>query len=428
MAKEGLTLYTGKSLVVDRCQICHSTHLEPILFLGYLPPVNTMPLVGCQPKEQSAYPAQVLRCPRCTLVQLGLAVDANILFPPEYFYTSGTTKVLRENFADLYRECQTIVSLGADDLVVDIGINDGPLLSNFSAHHQVQGVTPQHVGKLALARGTPTPTSYFSQQAAEEARAELGHARVITATNVFSHRENIHEVLDAILLLLAPNGVFISESHYLLSLVEKLQYDTIGHENHHYYSLESLTYLFESHGLDVIHAKEIPTHGGSIRVYAAHKGAYLARTSVATQLRRERENGITPQALADFRARVTRSKMQLHGLLAGIRERGEKVYGIGASSRATTLVNYVGLDDGIIDCVLEIKGSEKIGKYMPGTLIPVEEESRLFVDQPAYALLFSWQIADELILKLRQKGFRGDFIIPLPEPRILRAHSLRVAA
>jgi hypothetical protein len=113
------------------------------------------------------------------------------------------------------------------------------------------------------------------------------------------------------------------------------------------------------------------------------------------------------------------SKLQLHALLLGIKSRGQRIYGIGAPSRASTLINYIGIDDGIVDYVLEVKGSHKVGKYIPGTLIPVVEESRLFEDQPEYALLLSWHIADELAPKLRQKGFKGNFIVPLPVPRII---------
>ena len=123
--------------------------------------------------------------------------------------------------------------------------------------------------------------------------------------------------------------------------------------------------------------------------------------------------------LEEFKRKVVISKLQLHALLLDIKSRGQRIYGISAPSRASTLINYVGIDDGIVDYVLEIKGSHKIGKYVPGTLIPVIEESKLFEEQPEYALLFSWHIADELIPKLKEKGFKGKFIVPLPEPKIV---------
>ena len=414
-----LAFNTGSSTVVENCQVCDNTDLEPILFLGYLPPVNTMHPIGQKPHEQPRYPAQLLYCPKCHLVQLGLVVDPKILFPPEYPYTSSTTKILRENFAELYQECKTIVKLAHDDLIVDIGSNDGNLLSNFKDHHKVLGITPEEIGKIAIERGIPTIIDYFSHDLAKKIRAEKGHAKIITATNVFAHIENIHKIIDGVLELLADDGVFISESHYLFSLIETLQYDTIYHEHLRYYSLHSLKYLLEMHGLEIIHAKRIPTHGGSIRVYAARKGKHTVMPTVASLLQIEKPVVLDKKNLLDFKKRVVISKLALQSLLHDIKKQGKRVYGIGAPSRASTLICYVGIDDGIVDYVLEIKGSHKVGKYVPGTLIPVLDEEKLYQDQPEYAMLLSWHIADELMPKIRQKGFKGSFIIPLPEPRIV---------
>ncbi len=411
---------SGSSVVVERCQVCDNPDLKPALFLGYLPPVNQMRLLGERPHEQPAYPAQLLYCPRCQLVQLGLIVDPEILFPPEYPYTSGTTRILRENFAELYQECQTVLPLTEASLVIDIGSNDGTLLSNFkNGGHRVLGIEPSQIGELANERDIPTIISFFTQAAAERVRVEHGPATLITATNVFAHIENIHNIVDSILLLLAEDGVFVSESHYLVSLLETLQYDTIYHEHLRYYSLHSLQYLLNMHGLEVFHVKRIPTHGGSVRVYAARIGRYAVRPSVAAMLQEEQVVGIGIERLAAFSRDVMLSKLALYTLLSDIKKGGGRIYGIGAPSRASTLINYVGLDDEIVDCVLEVPGSYKNNKYMPGTLIPVMEESRLFSDQPEYALLLSWHIAEELMPKLRQKGFGGKFIVPLPSPRIV---------
>jgi hypothetical protein len=414
-----LAAHTGASVVVERCQVCDYAPLSPVLFLGYLPPVNQMRTIGQLPREQPAYPALVLSCPRCSLVQLGLIVDKEILFPPDYPYTSGTTKILRANFAELYEESQTIVSMGPQDLAIDIGSNDGTLLSNFQrGGHRVHGIEPSQVGNLANQRGIPTTIGFFDRAPAEQTRKQHGPAKIVTATNVFAHIEHIHEIVESILVLMDEKGVFISESHYLLALVETLQYDTIYHEHLRHYSLQSLQYLLQMHGLEVIHARRIPTHGGSIRVYAARRGAYPVRSSVSEMLKKE-AGVLDAEQLQRFKDRVVQSKLELYGLLRDIKRQGQRIYGIGAPSRASTLINYVGLDDGILDCVLEVPGSLKIGKYMPGTLIPVLEESRLYADQPHYALLLSWHIADELIPKLRQKSYKGQFICPLPAPRIV---------
>jgi hypothetical protein len=169
----------------------------------------------------------------------------------------------------------------------------------------------------------------------------------------------------------------------------------------------------------VIHVKRIPTHGGSIRVYAARPGHYEVRPSVKEILDAEAAQGMDMAMFMAFKERVVTSKLQLYGLLNDIRGKGGRVFGIGAPSRASTLINYVGLDDGIIEAVMEVPGSHKVGKYMPGTLIPVREETLLFDEQPDYALFLSWHIAEELIPKLTAKGFKGDYIIPLPTPRII---------
>ena len=408
---------TNSSVVVDHCQVCDSADLETVMFIGYLPPVNAMPSIGSRPAEQPAYPAEVLRCRKCQLVQIGLIVDPAILFPPSYPYTSGTTKILRENFAELSSEVARLYPLKPNDLIVDIGSNDGTLLSNFTQCCRVYGIEPTNAGKLAIERGIATQISFFNRAAVKTALAAQGKAQTITATNVFAHIEDIHEIVDCILELLDERGIFISESHYLLPLVETLQYDTIYHEHLRYYSVTALKYLLEMHGLEVIHTKRIPTHGGSIRVYAARKGQYPVRESVAATLETEGRE-LTEAKLKAFKKNVVNSKLALYALLRDIKQKGGRIYGVGAPSRASTLINYVGLDDGILDCVLEIKGSYKVGKYVPGTMIPVVDEARLFADQPEYAMLLSWHIADELMPKLASRGFKGKFIIPLPEPRI----------
>ena len=410
---------TVSSRVVERCQVCDAGDLETILFLGYLPPVNTMHPIGTTPREQAGYPASLLYCCTCHLVQLGLVVDARILFPAEYPYTSSTTKVLRDNFAELSEECGELLALGRDDLVVDIGSNDGNLLSNFQSGHRVLGITPEQIGHIAIERGIPTIIDYLDAAVVKQVLADHGRAKLITATNVFAHIDDVHEVVRCILELLDPEGTFISESHYLLPLIETVQYDTIYHEHLRYYSLHSLKYLLAMHDLEVFHAKRIPSHGGSVRVYAARKGVHTVRPSVGALLDAERDVVIGRDGLLAFRDKVVQSKLGLMKLLGDIKSAGGSIHGISAPSRASTLINYCGIDDGILDCVLEIAGSHKIGKYVPGTLIPVVDEARLFEDQPDYALVLSWHIAEELMPKLTARGFKGRFIIPLPEPRIV---------
>jgi hypothetical protein len=407
---------SGASVPVECCQVCGHAPLSKVLSLGYMPPVNQMVAVGEVPRQQPWFPTDLMHCAECELVQLGLAVDPVIIFPPEYPYTSGTTKLLRDNFAELYCEASGMLKLAAQDLVIDIGSNDGTLLSNFKKH-RILGIEPTEVGKIADGRGVPTLMRYFAPAVAAEVKREHGPARVVTAANCFAHIEDVHSIVQGILDLLAPDGVFISESHYLIGLLDRLQYDTVYHEHLRYYSLTSLANLLSMHGLEVFHARAIPTHGGSIRVYAARQGAWPVDESVAKMLAAEPRGEAMLARLKRFRNDVMLSKLRLLAMIRELKEQGARICGISAPSRASTLVNYLGLDEAIIDYVCEIAGSLKIGKCMPGTSIPVVEESRLFSDQPDCAVIFSWHIADELAPNLRAKGYRGKLVTPLPVPR-----------
>jgi len=411
---------TGASVPIEYCQVCGHAPLDSVLSLGYMPPVNQMVPIGQVPHQQPWFPTTLLHCRNCELVQLGLAVDPVIIFPPEYPYTSGTTKLLRDNFADLQRESAAMLGLSDKDLVIDIGSNDGTLLSNFqNGGQRVLGIEPTDVGDIASQRGIPTIKRYFGVEVAREVKREYGPASVITAANCFAHIEDVHAIVDGIVEMLKDDGVFISESHYLIPLLDTLQYDTIYHEHLRYYSLTSLKHLLEMHDLEVFHARPIPSHGGSIRVYAARHGAHTVQDSVRRMLSAEPRGEPMVKRLAAFRHDVILSKLRLLSMLRELKEKGARVVGISAPSRASTLVTYVGLDEGLIDYVCEIAGSLKIGKYMPGTQIPVVDEAKLYSDQPDCAVIFSWHIADELAPRLKARGFRGRLITPLPVPRVL---------
>ena len=402
---------------ITRCQISNSKNLESIIFLGFLPPVNTLRKIGTTLEEEISFPAELLYCKKSKLAQLGCIVDKNILFPYSYPYTSSTTKILRDNFSDLYKDTKKIINLKKNDLVIDIGSNDGNLLSNFKDHHKVLGVTPEKIGKLAIKKGIPTIIDYFNDKTVKKILKKNGKAKIITATNVFAHIDDINNIVKNILKTLDSNGIFISESHYLLPLIKTVQYDTIYHEHLRYYSVQSLNYLFKKHNLEIINTKEISTHGGSIRVYAARKGKYKVSKNVKLQLQKEKKN-LNKKSFNQFKRNVVSSKIKLFNIINKLKKNNNSIFGVGAPSRASTLINYLGLDQDIIDCVLEIEGSYKIGNYIPGTKIPILNENILKQKKPSYLLLFSWHIKDELKKNLRNKGFKGKFIIPLPYPKI----------
>ena len=207
--------------------------------------------------EEIFFPAELFFCEKSKLAQLGCIVDKKILFPYSYPYTSSTTKILRDNFADLYKDTKKLVKIYKKDLIIDIGSNDGNLLTNFKHEHRVLGITPEKIGKIAIKRGIPTIIDYFSDKVSSKIIKKYGKAKIITATNVFAHIDNLHKLIKSIIKTLRVDGVFISNIlHYLLPLIKQVQYDTIYHEHLRYYSLQSLIIYLKNTILKLLMSKK----------------------------------------------------------------------------------------------------------------------------------------------------------------------------
>ena len=196
----------------------------------------------------------MLYCKKSKLAQLGCIVNKEVLFPYSYPYTSSTTKILRKNFIDLYNDTKKIINITKHDLIIDIGSNDEIFLEILKKH-RVLGVTPEKIGKLAIKKGIPTIIDYFDKKTSAKILRTYGRAKVITATNVFAHIDDVNNIVKLIKRTLKEDGIFVSESHYI-ALIKTVQYDTIYHEHLRYYSLESLNYLFKRHKLEIIDVKE----------------------------------------------------------------------------------------------------------------------------------------------------------------------------
>jgi hypothetical protein len=385
------------------CQNCNHKPLTRILSLGYMPPVNWMVPINEPASEQTWLPTDLMHCPQCELVQLGYIAKPELVFPKHYPYTSGSTKILRDNFEDLAEEACDKLALKRGDLVIDIGSNDGTLLSNFKKRGmRVLGIEPTDIAKIASSSGIETIQKFFDFGLASLIRQKHGAAKLVTCANCFAHMLNIHSVVRGINMLLAKEGIFISENHYLIDLINTLQYDTIYHEHLRYYSLRSLDNLLSRHELSIIYRKFIPTHGGSVRVYAAATPTKFIKGI-------DEEPHLDHEMLSKFVDRVLHSRRDLMSTVHRLKTQG-RVVGIGAPSRASTVINYCRLDVDLIDYVAERTGSLKIGRFMPGTRIPVVDEQRLIDEQPEAAIVFSWHIRDEIEKTLRAKGYKGELI------------------
>ena len=403
---------------IKKCQVSGSKKLKKILSLGSIPFVNDTHKINSDNLITISAPLELYYCPISKLVQLNIEVDKKILFPKSYPYTSSTTKILRENFLRLRNQIDKNNFLKKNDLIIDIGSNDGNLLSNFKDRYKVLGVTPENIGKIAIKKGIPTIIDYFDTLVVKKINKKYGKAKIITATNVFAHINEVNKLIKNIKRCLVEDGIFVSESHYLLPLIETNQYDTIYHEHLRYYSLTSLNYLLSKHQLEIFKAEKIDTHGGSIRIYAARKNIYKIDSSVK-RIKNNEKN--LEKKLLDFKDRVLNSKLEFYNLLTRIRKNKKnlKIAGISAPSRSTTLINYLGLDENIIEYIFEVKGSKKIGMYLPGTKIKIIEEKIQKLKKYDYLFIFSWHIQKDIIKVLRKKGYKGKFIIPLPKPKVI---------
>ena len=402
-----------------RCHICKAENLERFLSLGHQPPSDAFLKYEELERPEISYPLDVFFCPTCSLVQLGYAVDPEILFR-DYVYNTGTNNALRANFKELVDEIIKAYSLKKDDFAVDIGSNDGTLLENYVSHGiRVLGIDPSSATTIALKKGIPTDVTFFNENEAQTVAERDGKPKIITATNVFAHVKELDSFMRGVTTLLAPDGVFISESGYVADMIEGMQYDSIYHEHLRYYSVTSLAVLFERFQMEIVNVEQIPSHGGSIRVYAARKGAHPASPSVQKLVSMEKQKGYTALPIyTKFAKDIAKTKHALLGIIFGLKKKNHRIAGIGAPAKGNTILNYCKLDTDMIEYLAE-KSALKIGLYSPGMHIPVVDESRLCEDQPEAALLLSWNLADELIPKFQQMGFRGKFIVPNPVPKFV---------
>ncbi|MFH1325762.1 MAG: class I SAM-dependent methyltransferase [archaeon] len=405
----------------QKCQICSSNNLYKFLSLGHHPNPGSFLTEEKIKEPEIFFPLDVYFCEDCSLVQLGYAPDPKILFTDSFIYTTGSNKGLVRDFHDLVEIIMGRFNLSEGDLAVDIGGNDGTLLENYLPYKiSVLNIDPSKAAELTSQKKIPALKLFFNEETALKTLSEFGKAKIITATNVFAHVKELDSFMKGIKMLLDKKGVFIEESGYVIDLISKREYDSIYTEHLRYYSLKSLICLFNEYGMDIFDAQRIETHGGSMRVFACNKGDYSISDNILRILKEEEEFGLYSKETYDiFSESVFENRKKFREILFKIKDESGTIVGIGAPAKGNTLLNFCKIGTETIDCLLEYK-SLKIGTYSPGVHIPIKEESVLFEEpQPTHALILAWNIKDIIIPKLREKGFRGKFIIPVPIPYIL---------
>lgn len=405
---------------VVRCQVCRNDKLLPVLSLGNQPIVQEYLTKKTLHQPEVTYPLNIVQCARCTLVQLDYIVDPAKVFPKKYPYRTGLTNMLVKNFRALAADTETRRMFTPGDLVVDIGSNDGTLLKGFQEKGaRVVGVEPTDAARDANTSGIVTIQDFFSKKSVASILKKYGTAHIVTATNVFAHINDTDQLVKNVKRLLHKNGVFISESQYLLDTLEKTEFDCIYHEHLRFYTLRAFIHLMQLHGMSVIDAERISAAGGSIRIFVK-KGIHSLSARAKKILAYEKKAGLSSNVtLREFGASAHAAKRKLVALLLECKKKGS-IAGLGSPARANTLLGFTHVDTSILDYVCEKKGSPKIGLYTPGTHIPVVDEEVLLKEQPPFLLILSWHIGEELMKIMRRNGYTGAFIMPLPEPRIIR--------
>ena len=402
------------------CRLCGSTDLVEVFSFGETPLANAYRAPGDFTTPEIFAPLVVQACWVCKLVQLRDVVNPEILFS-NYLYVSGTSPVFVAHFADYAKTVTKKFSLSKDSLVVDIGSNDGILLSHFQKEGmKILGIDPaQNIAAEATEKGIPTLAKFFTPQAAREIAATHGKASVITANNVFAHADDMVGFVEAVKALLAPKGIFIFEVQYLKDLVEKNLFDMVYHEHLCYHHLTPLVPFFERLGLRLFDVERVPTHGGSLRVYVEwQKGPYATSPRVADMLKKESALN-TVKTYQAFAERIAASGKKLRALLAGFRNEGKRVVGYGAPAKATTLCYAFGIDGNMLEYIVD-DAPMKQGLSMPGTHIAIKPSNALYADKPDYCLILAWNFADSIVKNHQQFIANGGvFINPVPEPHAI---------
>lgn len=411
----------GEFTRLTKCRLCGSQDLATFLDFG------DFPLAGAflKPEEvanEKFYPMGVQFCRSCTMVQVDTAVSADTLFK-NYFYFSSAIGTLREHFAEFSDEIGKEFAVPGESLVVEIGSNDGVLLRPLRARGiRCVGVDPAtNVVNSIKEQGIRVINDCFTSSVARGIRRECGAADAVVSSFSFAHIDDIHEVARGIDLLLSKDGVFIFEIYYLGIVIEELQYDMIYHEHMSYYTYRSLEKFLGAYGLEIFDIKRIPLRSGTLRFYARRVGSGKRPKTSAVERHRdyERSSGLWDEATyLGFGERVNKTRADLMRLLGRLKSEGKSVIGYGASGRATTIMNYCGIDTRHLDYVVD-DAPAKHGFLTPGTHIPIKPWPMGEGAPPDYALVFAWPFIEEIEKRRKEYLARGGrFIVPLPEVRV----------
>ena len=412
-----------KILHNTKCRICRSEKLEKFLDLGKVAFVSNFLKREDFEKPEHIPDLQIYVCTNCWLAQVIDVPDPEDLFLHDYPYFTSFISTMITHFHNLAGNIITRFNLTPQDLVVDIGSNDGVFLGGFKRFSiLVLGVDPAPVAaSIANSRGIETLNVFFTEETAKKIRSERGPAKVIISTNTFAHIDKLDDFISGIKILLDDEGAFIFENPYLVDTLEYTEFDTMYYDHVSYYAIQPLRVLFDRFQMEIFDVKRTPVHGGSILVFVKKAGAKISVTDAAQKLIEfERASGYNaPRVYKEFAARVELFRENLTGLLGKLKNEGNRIVGYGASARGNVLLSYCHIGTETLDYMVD-DSTFKQGRYTPGTHIPIVAPEKILKDMPDYVLLVAWNFADEIMDRLEDYKKRGGkYIIPLPAIKIV---------
>ena len=406
---------------IDKCQVCNSIKLHLIIDLGHQPLCDSLLTKNMLYQPEITYPLRMFWCEECSLAQIDYCVDGSLVYHPDYPYRTGVTKELVEYLKEMSKSLISKYFLKHNDLVVDLGSNDGTLLTGFKESGiNVIGVEPTNIAKIASKNGIETLQQFFTLDLAKEIKSKYGEASIIVSTNMFAHMSTIGEVISGIEYLLKTDGVFIMESHYLLDVIQGGQFDTIYHEHLRTYSLKSLIKLFSYYDFTVTDVQRGDRYGGNIRVHVT-KGKNKSISQNVTDLLNLEENlGLYElKTYEKFADRVKQAKKDFMNFVFKIKNENKTIVGNSCPGRSVTLLNYYGVSKDMIPYITEQPTSLKLGMFLPGKQIPIINNEILLTEQPDYLIILAWHLAEPIMQQLKARGLKSNFIIPLPDLKVV---------
>ena len=406
-----------------KCRHCNTNLTHTFVDLGSSPPSNSYLTHETIKKAEKWYPLKTLVCEKCWLVQTEDFVGIEEMFSEDYAYFSSFSKSWldhAEKYIDLMIDRY---KLSAQSNIVEVAANDGYLLQ-FAKKRKVPcyGIEPTHSTAMAAKeKGVEVIEDFFGVELANNLKNQGRQADVMVANNVLAHVPNINDFIQGFSILLNKNGVATFEFPHLLNLVIKKQFDTIYHEHYSYLSLIAVKKIFEANGLHIFDIDELPTHGGSLRIYAQRDNMkhYKVSDAVHDVYKKEIQHGVnTLDFYKDFQIKSEEIKFNLLSFLIEVRSKGENVIAYGAAAKGNTIMNFSGIHSDLISCVVD-KNPNKSGKFMPGSRIPIVDESIIKEKKPEYVMILPWNLKDEVEGQLSYiRDWKGRFVVAVPELQV----------